>query len=116
MCRKEAGVGQSYAHCRSYGHRRWAEPNSRNVKHAHGVCVHFLIVMYRCIHLLLLLVTMLDDTKAAVMRSNDGLHLDNCCFWHIAHMLANLSNLCARFLWARTFCFCKIGFCQRLLE
>ena len=80
------------------------------------VSVHSLIGMYRCIPLLLLLVTMLDDKNAAVMRSDDGLHMDNCFLWHIAHMLANLSNLCARFLWARTLCFCNNGFCPRLLQ
>ena len=107
MCRKEAGVGQSYAHwlcvdqeelCSSLlGRTKYAECKAR----PWCVCVHSLIGMYRCIPLLLLLVTMLDDTKTAVMRSNDGLHMDNCFLWHIAHMLANLSNPSARFLWPR---------------
>ena len=63
MCRKEAGDGQSYAHCRwareSYAHRRWAGPNPRNVKQAHGVRVHSLIV------------TMPNNKTAADMRSEE---------------------------------------------
>ena len=97
-CRNEAGAGQSYAHC------CWGGPNPRHVNQTDGV------------HLLLLLVTMLDDKTAAVMRSDEGLRMDNCFLWHIARMLANLSNLCARFMWARTVCFCKNGFCQRLIQ
>ena len=81
-CRKEAGDGQSYAHC------RWAEPNPQNVKQTDGV------------RLLLLIVTMLNDKTAAVMRSDEGLGMDNCLLWHIARMLAYMSNTCARFMWA----------------
>ena len=59
-CRNEAGDGQSYAHC------RWVGPNPQHVKQTDGV------------HLLLLLVTMLDDKTAAIMRSDEGLGMDNC--------------------------------------
>ena len=61
--RKEAGDGQSYAHCRwageSYAHRRRAGPNPLNVNQAHGARVH------------VLLVTMPNNNTVAVMRSED---------------------------------------------
>ena len=59
---------------------------------------------------MLLLLAMLDYKNAAEMRSDDGLHMNNCFLWHIAGMLANLSSLCTRFMWPRTVCFCTNGF------
>ena len=44
----------------------WADPNPRHVDQGNGI------------HLLLLLVTMLDDETAAVMRADEGLRMDNC--------------------------------------
>ena len=50
--------------------------------------------------MLLVIVTMLNDKTAAIMRSDEGLGMDNCLLWHIARMLAYMSNTCARFMWA----------------
>ena len=44
----------------------WGGPNPRHVDQGNGI------------HLLLLLVTMLDDETAAVMRADEGLRMDNC--------------------------------------
>ena len=48
--------------------------------------------------MLLVIVTMLNDKTAAIMRSDEGLGMDNCLLWHIARMLAYMSNTCARFM------------------
>ena len=39
--------------------------------------------------MLLVIVTMLNDKTAAIMRSDEGLGMDNCLLWHIARMLAD---------------------------
>ena len=44
----------------------WGGPNPRHVDQGNGI------------HFLLLLVTMLDDETAAVMRTDEGLREDNC--------------------------------------
>ena len=58
--RNEAGDGQSYPRRHSDG------SYPLQVKQTVGV------------HLLLLLVTMLDDKTATIMRSDEGLGMDNC--------------------------------------
>ena len=58
--------GQSYAHCRC------VVPNPQNVKQTDGARLHLLIV------------TMLSNTNADVLRSDEGLRTDYCFLVHIA--------------------------------
>ena len=86
-CRKEAGDGQSYAHCRwageSYAHRPWAGHNPLHVNKAHGVRVHFLIVTIPIHNTLAVLRS--EDTKAR-SKPRGGGEKRAACLWKGTHV------------------------------